>query len=165
MPSNLLDNSFVCSKNYKARRKPKTRNARMVHPERKRRKRKQAKIPLHVKLPPKRIREKFLIIYELEGCQKAVDFLTEHYGVRRMKTLLDGKKVGKKKSNSWVACYSKNNAYFTKKGLTKRIVLHELYHHLIESNGLELPLKLEEKEANIFASESLMRAKKNFDKK
>jgi hypothetical protein len=45
-----------------------------------------------VKVPPRRIREKFLIVYELEGCQKAVNFLTEYYGVRRMKIILNGRK-------------------------------------------------------------------------
>jgi hypothetical protein len=41
------------------------------------------------------MREKFLIIYELQGCQKAVNYLTEYYGVRKMKVILDGKRVGK----------------------------------------------------------------------
>jgi len=34
-------------------------------------------VPLSVKLPPKKIREKFLLTYELEGCQKAVRFPDE----------------------------------------------------------------------------------------
>jgi hypothetical protein len=33
------------------------------------------------------MREKFLIAYELKGCQRA---LTEYYGVRRMIIILDG---------------------------------------------------------------------------
>jgi hypothetical protein len=102
---------------------------------------------LRVRAPPKRIRERFLIIYELEGCQKAVDFLTEYYGVRRMRIVLNGKRVG----NAQVACYLKNKAYFTKSGLTKLIILHELYHHLAEKNGLEMSIGEEEKEANSYA--------------
>jgi hypothetical protein len=39
-------------------------------------------------IPSKRVIEKFLLIYELEGYQKAVDFLTEYYGIRRMKIVL-----------------------------------------------------------------------------
>jgi hypothetical protein len=46
-----------------------------------------------------------------------------------------------------------NNAYFTKRGLNKRTVLHEFYHHLVEMKGLELPERIEEKQANGFASE------------
>jgi hypothetical protein len=100
-----------------------------------------------VKLPPKKVRERFLIIYELEGCQKAVNFLTEYYKVRKMKIVLDGKKVG----NNYWGFYEKNTAYFKKNGLRKRIVLHELYHHLVELNNLEISLRVEEKEANAYA--------------
>ncbi|MDT8782294.1 MAG: hypothetical protein IAX22_06570 [Candidatus Bathyarchaeota archaeon] len=108
-------------------------------------------IKLSVKLPPKRVQEKFLIIYELEGCQKAVDYLTNHYKVRRMKIILDGKKVGAKKSNNWIGCYSKNKAYFTTRGLKQQVVLHELYHHLVEKNKIKLAIRLEEREACKFA--------------
>lgn len=104
-------------------------------------------LPLRVRIPPKKVREKFLIVYELEGCQKGVDFLTEYYGVRKMKIILNGKKVGRKYSGY----YLKNTAYFTKSGLRKCIVLHELYHHLVEKKSLELPLKEEEKQANTYA--------------
>ena len=50
---------------------------------------------MRIRVPPKRIRENFLIIYELQGYQRAVYFLTEYYGIRRMKIILNGKKVGK----------------------------------------------------------------------
>ncbi len=105
---------------------------------------------LSVKLPPKKVRTKFLTIYELYGCIKAVDFLTEYYKVPKMHIILNGKKVGKRKSNRWIACYENNKAYFTKEGLEKKTLLHELYHHLIESNSIELPLR-EEKEANDYS--------------
>jgi hypothetical protein len=102
---------------------------------------------MRIRVAPKRVRERFLIIYELEGCQKAVNFLTEYYGVKRMKITLDGRKVG----NGDVAAYLKNRAYFSKKGLNKNTVLHELYHHLVEANDIEIPLRKEEREANGFA--------------
>jgi hypothetical protein len=105
-------------------------------------------VPLSVKLPPKRVREKFLIIYELKGCQKAVNYLTKYYSVRRIKLCLDGRKVGKR----CVGLYLENKAYFKKEGLKKRIVLHELYHHLVASKGFELAIRTEEKEANSYAS-------------
>ena len=66
--------------------------------------RKKPAFNLSVKLPTKRVREKFLITYELEGCQKAVNFLTEYYGVRKMKIVLEGKKVGK----NFLGSYLKN---------------------------------------------------------
>ena len=110
--------------------------------------RQSSSVPLSVKLPPKKIREKFLIIYDLEGCQEASDFLTEYYGVKRMKIILDGRRMPKK----CYGVYFKNKAYFTREGLKKRVVLHELYHHLIEIGNFEMPTRIEEKEANNYAS-------------
>jgi hypothetical protein len=109
--------------------------------------RKARRVPLSVKLPPKRVRDKFLIIYELEGCQKAVNFLTEYYEVRKMRIVLDGKKV----CRNCAGFYLKNTACFTKNGLRRQIVLHEFYHHLVEVLSLEMPLRIEEKEANYYA--------------
>jgi hypothetical protein len=101
---------------------------------------------MRVRVPSRKVREKFLLIYELEGCQKAVDFLTKYYGIRRMKIVLNGHKVGCGDE----ACYYQNKAFFTKKGLNKYNVLHELYHHLINTKGLEMPIRKEEKEANTY---------------
>jgi hypothetical protein len=106
---------------------------------------------MRIRVPPKRVREKFHLIYELEGCQKAVNFLSEYYGIKRMRIILNGRKVG----NGDDACYFENKAYFTKKGLKKRTVLHELYHHLVTVKSLELPKRLEEKEANNYARDFL----------
>lgn len=64
-----------------------------------------------------------------------------------MRIILDGKRVRK----DWVAWYLENQACFKKEGLAKRIVLHELYHHLIEVKSLEMSLRTEEKEANAYA--------------
>ena len=104
-------------------------------------------VPLSVKLPPKRIREKFLIIYELEGCQRAVDFLSRYYGIRRMKIFLDGKRVGQK----YVAYYENNIARFKIKGLTKRTVLHEFYHHIANAKGFDMTLTEEERRARLYS--------------
>jgi hypothetical protein len=41
------------------------------------------------------------------------------------------------------------------RGLKKRTALHELYHHLIDAKGLEIPLRKEEKEANSYARDFL----------
>jgi hypothetical protein len=102
---------------------------------------------MRIKVPSKKVREIFLLIYELEGCPKAVNFLTRHYRVRKMRIILNGRKVG----NGDIAVYFQNRAYFTKRGLKKRTVLHELYHHLVEVRRLELPLRTEEKEADSYA--------------
>jgi len=106
---------------------------------------------MKIRLPSRRIRERFFLIYELEGCQKAVDFLTEHYGVRRMRIVLNGRKVG----NGDIAVYFENKAYFTKRGLTKRTILHELYHHLVNVNGLDMTKTTEERAANNYARDFL----------
>jgi hypothetical protein len=111
---------------------------------------------MRLKIPPKKVCERFLIIYELEGCQKAVNYLTRYYGIKKMKIVLDGKKVGKK---SWKACYDNGKAYFKKGGLNKRTVLHELYHHIVSVYPLEMSLTEEEKEADRFAREVLLNAR------
>jgi hypothetical protein len=64
-----------------------------------------------------------------------------------MKIILDGQRVG----NGDVACYYRNKAYFTKRGLNRRTVLHEFYHHLVDAKGSEVHLRKEEKEANNYA--------------
>ena len=108
---------------------------------------------MRIRIPSRKIRERFLLIYELEGCQKGVDFLTKYYGVRRMKIKLNGRKVG----NKWVASYFQNRAYFSKRGLTKRTVLHELYHHLVYVDSLDIPKAKVEKAANHYARDFVSR--------
>ena len=68
-----------------------------------------------------------------------------------MKIMLDGRRVGK----GDIACYFRNRAYFTKRGLRKRTILHELCHHLVYVNGLDMPKRTEERAANSYARELL----------
>jgi hypothetical protein len=70
-----------------------------------------------------------------------------------MKIKLNGRKVG----NRWIASYFQNRAYFTKKGLTRRTVLHELYHHLAYVNGLNVSKTKEERTANSYSRDFLGR--------
>lgn len=98
--------------------------------------------------PPKRVREEFYLTYELKGCQKAVDYLSNYYGIKRMKIVIDGRRVG----NGYEACYDNYVAHFKKKGLNKFNVLHELYHHIAYVNGWEMSLRKEEKEANKYSN-------------
>jgi hypothetical protein len=107
---------------------------------------------MRVRIPPKKVREKFLLIYELEGCRKAVGFLTKYYRVRPMRIILNGRRVG----NGDIAVYFQNRAYFTKRGLTKRTVLHELYHHLVYVNDLEVAERTEERAANSYVRDFLI---------
>ena len=101
-------------------------------------------------------RERFLLIYELEGCQKAVDFLTKYYGIRKMKIILDGRRVMRTKTHkTYLAHYYRNKAYFSRRGLTKRLVLHELYHHLVYVIGLDMTETKEERAANNYARDFL----------
>jgi hypothetical protein len=74
------------------------------------------------------------LIYELHGAQKALDYLAKHYGIRKMRIIVDGRKVGK----GCEAVYVANKAYFTKRGLTRRTVLHEFYHHLISNRQIDV---------------------------
>ena len=68
-----------------------------------------------------------------------------------MKITLNGRKVG----NGNIAIYFQNRAHFTKKGLKRRTVLHELYHHMVYINGLDMPSTKEEEAANSFARDFL----------
>ncbi len=106
---------------------------------------------MRIHVPPRRIRERFLIIYELRGCQKAVDYLTEYYDTKQMRIVLDGRRVPRK----CCGVYFDNIACLTRDGLKKRVVLHELFHHLVQTNGLELQIRREEKEADSYAEEFL----------
>jgi len=106
---------------------------------------------MRIRIPSREVCETFFLIYELEGCQKAVDFLARHYGVRRMKIVLDGRKVVRRARG----CYFENSAYFTKRGLNKRFVLHEFYHHLVYLKELDIPSRIEEKDARSYAREFL----------
>ena len=106
---------------------------------------------MHIRIPAKRIREKFLIIYELKGAQKAMVFLSKHYKIKPMRIILKGRKVGRNSE----AVYVSGRAYFTKKGLRKATILHEFYHHIAAQKSLELSERIEEKEANSFSKQFL----------
>jgi hypothetical protein len=106
---------------------------------------------MRIRVPPRRVRDKFLIIYELEGAKEAVDFLTKYYGVRPMRIVLNGRKVG----NGDIAVYFQNRAYFTKRGLTRRTVLHELYHHLVYVSEMNMFITKEERAASRYARDFL----------
>lgn len=106
-------------------------------------------------IPSRRVIEEFLLTYELKGCQKAVNLLTRYYGIRRMKIVVDGRRVG----NGDEAGYEDNIAYFTKRGLNKRNVLHELYHHLSYVNDWVMSGRKEEKEASRYATKILKKVK------
>lgn len=49
---------------------------------------------MRIKTPWRKVRERSFLVYELEGCQKAVDFLTEYYRIKRMKVVLNSRRVG-----------------------------------------------------------------------
>jgi hypothetical protein len=100
-------------------------------------------------VPSRKVCETFWITYDFKGCQKAVDFLARHYGIRRMKIVLDCRRLRK----SYLACYyyDRHTAYFRKRGLTKRNVLHELYHHIVNAKGLETSSREEEKQASVYS--------------
>ena len=95
--------------------------------------------------------EKFYLIYEMKGTQKGVDVLTEYYRIPKMKIVMDGRRVMK----GYPCDYFEDIACFTKKGLNRKNVLHELYHHVIKNKELEIPEKREEREACRFVREVL----------
>jgi len=106
---------------------------------------------MKIRVPSKNVREKFHLTYELKGAQKGVDVLTEYYRIPKMKLVLDGRKVMK----GYPCDYFEDIACFTKKGLNKKNVLHELYHHIVNHEGVEISEKKEEREANRFGRDVL----------
>ena len=102
---------------------------------------------MKIRIPSKKVCEKFHLTYELKGAQKAVEVLTEYYGIRRVKIIMDGRRV----MRACEADYFEGIACFTKRGLKKRNVLHELFHHIIENKNIKMSERKEEKEAKIFA--------------
>jgi hypothetical protein len=120
-------------------RAPRSRERRKI--------RRPSSLSLHVKLPAKRVRAKFNVVYELQGAQKGVNFLTRYYRVRRLRIAVDRRRVPRKCGG----VYLKNIACFTREDLKKRVILHELYHHLVETKGHDLQSRLEEKEANSYS--------------
>ena len=92
-----------------------------------------------------------MIVYEMEGCQRAIDYLCKYYGVRKMRIVLDGKRTGK----TCIAFYENGKATFRKSSLNKQNVTHEFFHHLANCKRLNMNERLEEKEANFFAREFL----------
>lgn len=106
-------------------------------------------------IPSKRVVEEFLLTYELKGCQKAVDFLAKYYKIRRMKIVVDGRRVG----NGDEACYDNYVAYFTRRGLNRRNVLHELYHHLAYVSDWDISERMEERQANRYVRKVVKKAR------
>ena len=107
-----------------------------------------------IRIPSKKVCREFHLTYELKGAQKGVNVLTEYYGIRRMKIIVDGRRVLR-------ACesdYFDGIACFTKKGLNKPNVLHELYHHVVESKGIEISERKEERLARAFTRGVMKRA-------
>jgi len=108
---------------------------------------------MKIRIPSKKVCEKFHLTYELKGAEKAVKVLTEYYGIPKMKIILNGRRVMR-------ACecdYFEGIACFTKKGLNKRNVLHELFHHIVENKGMEMSWRKEEMDANRYTEEVLAR--------
>jgi len=68
-----------------------------------------------------------------------------------MKIILNGKKLGR----NCEAFYFEGKAYFSKQSLIKRNILHEYYHFLVDLKCLEMPERVEEKEANCYAKDFL----------
>ena len=64
-----------------------------------------------------------------------------------MKIIVDGRRVGRENK----AYYNECTAYFKKRGLNKRNVLHEFYHHLIYVYNLGVINNIEGRDANRYS--------------
>jgi hypothetical protein len=109
---------------------------------------------MRVRVPSKRVLERFRLTYELEGAQKGTDVLTKYYRIPKMKIVLNGRRV----MRGCDCDYFNDVACFTKRGLNRQNVLHELYHHIVDNRELEIPEKKEEREANRFAREIIKKS-------
>lgn len=96
------------------------------------------------------MRERFRLTYELKGAQRAVDLLARYYGIRRMKIVVDGRRVGN--SDEALYDYGTYTAYFKKRTIRKRLVLHEFYHHMTYVKDWEMSERREEREADRYSN-------------
>jgi hypothetical protein len=110
---------------------------------------------MKLRIPSKGVLERLRLAYELEGAQKGVDVLTRYYRIPRMKIRVDARGF-RKYDQAW---YQSGRARFRKRSVKKRIVLHELAHHLISYKGLEMRRKEEERLCDRFADEILVEAR------
>jgi len=110
---------------------------------------------MRIGVPSKRVLEKFHLTYELEGAQKAVNVLTDYYQIPKMTIIVDGRRV----MRGCDGVYFEGVACFTKSGLNKQNILHELYHHIVENLDLEIPEKKEEREAERFVNRIIKKEK------
>lgn len=113
---------------------------------------------MRLRFPSRKVCQRFALIYETQGCQRAVDYLTQYYGVRRLKLIIDGRKVITTKTHKkYAAHYYRNKAYFVRRFLNRSTVLHELFHHLVEAKRLTMPLYEEERRADEFGRKFMRR--------
>mgnify|MGYP000507012911 CR=1 FL=1 len=82
---------------------------------------------------PEKIRPLNKVTYRAYVGLNNIFNLARYYKVRRMKIIVDGRRVG----NGYEASYDCETytAYFKKKGLDKFNVLHEFYHRIINVRG------------------------------
>ena len=110
---------------------------------------------MRIRVPSKQVLERFRLTYELEGAQKAVNVLTDYYRIPKMKLIVNGRRV----TRGCDGIYFENIACFTKKGLNRQNILHELYHHIVKNLGLEIPENKEEREAERFVNRIIKKEK------
>lgn len=108
---------------------------------------------MRMRIPSRNVCERFHLTYELEGAQKGTNVLTRFYRVGRMKVVVDSRRVSK----GYSAEYLGNRAFFKRREIRKRLVLHELYHHIVEAKRLTMPLHEEERRAEEFARKVMRR--------
>jgi len=72
---------------------------------------------MKIRIPSKKVCEKFHLTYELEGAQKGVNVLTEYYRIPKMKIILDGRKVMK----GYVCDYFEGTACLLRQGWIERM--------------------------------------------
>ena len=110
---------------------------------------------MRIRVPSKRVLERFRLTYELEGAQNALNVLTDYYRIPKMKLIVNGRRV----TRGCDGIYFEGAACFTKSGLNKQNVLHELYHHIVENLGFEIPENKEEREAERFVNRIIKKEK------
>lgn len=98
-------------------------------------------------LPSKRVCEEFNLTYELKGAQRAVSLLSKYYRIGRMKIVVDGN------SDEALYDYGTYTAYFKKRTIGKRLVLHEFYHHIVYVRNWDMSERREEREAERYSSD------------
>ncbi|MGI0014077.1 MAG: hypothetical protein ACREBU_11640, partial [Nitrososphaera sp.] len=103
------------------------------------------KVVNELKLPPREVCATFANIARIKSVQAAVDMLAKVYGIQSMELVFQNIfPIKDMVCRDALAVYYSDDriAYFRPAGTTMTTILHEFYHHLVNSYGIQLEYEI-----------------------